>query len=85
MLNAFGKQYVVDKRTHKEISEYLVDKNMPEVRISQVMYDHSLPRIGKLGCPELTGLFKLLCARAFEFPFDEYNLENLPMDFAKLA
>lgn len=85
VLNAFGKQYVVDKRTHKEISEYLVDKKMPEVRISEVMYDHSVERIANLKCPELSGLFKLLCARAFEFPFEEYNLENLPMDFAKLA
>lgn len=85
VLKAFDKQYVVDKRTHKEISEYLVDKQMPEVRISEVMYDHSVDRVAKLGCPELLGLFKLLCARAFEFPFEEYNLENLPMDFAKLA
>lgn len=85
VLNAFGKQYVVDKRVHKEISEYLVDKGMSEVRISQVMYDHSLPRIEQLGHPELAGLFQLLRARAFEFPFEKYNLENLPMDFAKLA
>ena len=85
VLNAFGEQYVVDPRTHKEISEYLVDRQMPEVRISEVMYDHSVDRVAKLGRPELSGLFKLLCARAFEFPFEEYNLENLPMDFAKLA
>ncbi len=54
--------------------------------ISEVMYDHSLPRVERLERPELTGLFKLLlCARAFEFPFEKYNLINLPMDFAKLA
>lgn len=85
VLNAFGNQAVVDKRTHKEISEYLVDGKRTEVPISEVMYDHSVTRIEKLRCPELTGLFKLLCARAFQFPFDKYNLVNLPMDFANLA
>lgn len=85
LLEAFGEKTAVDPRTHKEIREYLEDGKVAEVPISHVMYDHSLPRIKKLGCPELTGLFKLLCARAFEFPFEEYNLERLPMDFAKLA
>lgn len=85
LLEAFGEKRAVDPRTHKEIQEYLADGKAAEVPISHVMYDHSLPRIKKLGCPELTGLFKLLCARAFEFPFEQYNLERLPMDFAKLA
>lgn len=80
-----GGQAVVDRRTHGEISEYLIDKGQSEVSIARVMYDHSLPRIEKLGCPELTELFKLLSARAFEFPFEEYNLKNLPMDFANLT
>lgn len=85
VLDAFGSPSVVDKRTHKEISEYLIDKGRSEVPIYEVMYDHSVGRIDGLKCPELSGLFKLLCARAINFSFDKYNLENLPMDFAKLA
>lgn len=79
-----GGQAVVDKRTHGEIKDYLTG-DRTEVPISEVMYDHSLPRIEKMGCPELTGLFKLLAARAFEFPFERYTLIQLPMDFANLA
>lgn len=85
VLKAFGQESVVDPRTHKEIKEYLADGTRSEVPISEVMYGHSLPRVERLERPELTGLFKLLCARAFEFPFEKYNLINLPMDFAKLA
>lgn len=81
LLQAFDKLVPVDKRTHNEIREYFAD----EGPISEIMYLHSLPRVERLGCPELTGLFKLLCARAFVFPFERYNLVELPMDFAKLA
>lgn len=85
LLHAFDRVSVVDKRTHGEIRDYFKDGMRKEVPISEVMYDHSLPRIENLGCPELTGIFKLICARAFDFPFERYNLINLPMDFAKLA
>lgn len=85
VLKTFDRQVPVDKRTYGEISEYFEDSERLEVSIAEVMYDHSLPRIEKLNCPELTGLFKLICKRAFEFPFEEYNFKNLPMDFAKLA
>lgn len=78
-------QAVVDKRTHGEIRDYLESGGLAEVSIARVMYDHSVERIERLGCPELTALFKLLSARAFEFPFEKYNLKNLPMDFANLA
>lgn len=87
-LMAFGEAYKIDKRTHKEVSEYLVGEKrqgQETVRVSEIMYDHSLPRVEKLGCPELTWLFRLLCERAFEFPFEAYNMINLPMDFAGLA
>lgn len=84
-LRAFNKQVTVDRRTHGEIREYFEASDRREVSIAEIMYDHSLPRLAKLKCPELTGLFKLLCARAFVFPFEEYNLVKLPMDFAKLA
>lgn len=85
VLRAFGKESIVDKRTHKEIAEYLKDEEVTEVSIATVMYDHSLPRVASMQCEELTGLFKLLCAEAFKFPFDDYGLEKLPMDFARLA
>lgn len=85
VLKAFDGQAVVDRRVHKEVQEYLADGKKTEVPISEVMYDHSLPRIQKLGCPELTALFQLLSAEAFKFPFEKYNLRNLPMDFANLA
>lgn len=84
-LKAFGKLSVIDRRTHKEVSPYFAKSDRAEVPIAEIMYDHSLPRIEKLGRPELTGLFKLLCARAFEFPFEKYSLANLPMDFAKFS
>lgn len=82
LLNAFGKRYPIDKRAYKEVSDYFTNERI-EVPISEIMYDHSLPRVEKLGCPELTGLFKLICSQAFKFPFEQYNLANLPMDFAK--
>lgn len=85
VLRAFGQEKAVDKRTHKEIRDYFADGEQEEVPISRIMYDHSVPRIDRLGCPELTGLFKLLSAEAFEFPFHKYSLKNLPMDFANLA
>lgn len=84
VLVAFGEENVVDRRVHGEIEPYFVEQKRAEVPISEVMYDHSVHRIEKLGCSELTGLFKLLCARAFEFPFEHYNLIRLPMDFSRL-
>lgn len=85
VLNAFGKQSIIDPRTHKEVADYLADGTRSEVPISEVMYDHSVERVERLKCSELTGMFKLLCARAFKFPFEKYTLVELPMDFAKLA
>lgn len=85
VLGAFDKQMPIDPRTHKEVTPYLIQAKRAEVPIAEVMYDHSLPRVEKLNCPELTGLFKLICARAFEFPFEDFNLKNLPMDFAKMV
>lgn len=85
LLNAFGKQTPIDPRTHKEVAPYFADKKCEPVSVAEVMYDHSLPRIEKLERPELTGLFKLICARAFDFPFEKFSLESLPMDFARLA
>lgn len=76
---------VIDRRTHKEVSPYFAKSNRAEVSIAEIMYDHSLPRIEKLGRPELTRLFKLLCARAFEFSFEKYSLVNLPMDFVEFS
>lgn len=80
-LEAFGEKYLVDRRTHGEIREYLASGKQQKVRISEIMYDHSLPRIAAMRRPELTRLFKLICARAFKFPFEKYSLEKLPMDF----
>lgn len=85
LLDAFGKKYPIDKRANKEVAPHLTDDDRPTVSIADIMYEHSLPRIEALGCPELTGLFKLICSEAFKFPFENYNLKNLPMDFAKLA
>lgn len=86
LLQAFDKQVVVDRRTHGEIREYFdKDPKRQEVSIAEIMYDHSLLRIVKLECPELTGLFKLLCAQASKFPFEKFSLVKLPMDFAKLT
>ena len=84
-LKAFGEKRIIDRRTHKEVSPYFEGDAREEVPISEIMYDHSLPRVEKLGRPELTNLFKLLCAQAFGFPFEQYNLVNLPMDFANLS
>lgn len=85
VLNAFGLFRSIDRRAYGEISDYFKEGKRTEVPISEIMYDHSLPRVEKMGHPELTALFKLICARAFEFPFDEYNLVNLPMDFAGIT
>lgn len=85
VLLAFGEQRLIDKRAYGEIAPYFADNECQNVSIAEIMYDHSLPRLEKLGQPELVELFKLLCAEAFEFPFEKYNLQQLPMDFANLA
>ena len=85
VLQAFGKMHDIDKRAYKEIEPYFEGEKRKSVPISEIMYDHSLPRIRALGQPELTKIFKLLCARAFQFPFEKYSLEKLPMDFANLT
>ncbi len=85
LIEVFGKKLPVDKRTHQEIRDYFQSEGRDEGPISEIMYMHSLPRIDRLGRAELTGLFKLLCARAFVFPFEKFNLQNLPMDFTKLT
>jgi len=54
--------------------------------ISRIMYDHSLTRmkasiIGRTA-PELIAIFELICSEAFKFPFEDYNLGNMPAPFA---
>lgn len=84
-LRAFKEMHKIDKRAYKEIEPYFERDGRENVPISEIMYDHSLPRIKALKQPELTDIFKLLCARAFQFPFETYSLEKLPMDFASLT
>lgn len=86
VIDALGKPGLIDERAYGEIKEpYFTKEGRTSVPVSEIMYDHSLPRLQKLKQPELINLFKLLCARAFKFPFEQYNLTNLPMDFAKMA
>lgn len=80
-----GGAGIIDKRAYWEIEPYFADGKREKVPISEIMYDHSLPRLEKLRQPELVNLFKLLCSRAFKFNFADYNFVNLPMDFAHLA
>lgn len=85
LLHALNQTYPVDPRTHKEISPYFTASDSTKVSIAQIMYDHSIFRIEKMGCPELTGLLELFYTESKTFPFEKYNLVNLKMDFAKLA
>lgn len=84
LLEAFGKMHTIDRRAWKEVEGYLGGDRVG-VAISEIMYDHSLPRLEKMEQPELVNLFKLLCCRAFRFPFETYNLVNLPMDYASFT
>ena len=85
VISIFGEKRAVDERVYKEVSDYFQDANVREVSIAKIMADHSVPRLERLGCPELVSIFKLLCEQAFEFPFEKYNLTNMPMEFSRLA